>query len=65
MSGEVLLRTVSVSTLWSCLESVALQSSLAVVSCSAPNGEAGLDAARGRVPAGCLTKASRTFGSAS
>ena len=63
--GWVLLRTTSGSAPWLCLESGVLQSSHAVVSCSAPNDETAQDAARGRVPAGCLTKASHTFGTAS
>ena len=64
MCEWVLLRTTSGSVLWLCLESGALQSSHMVVSCSAPDGKAGQDVARGRVPAGYLTKASCTFGTA-
>ena len=65
MCGWVLLRTKSGSALWLCLESVPLQGSRAVMSCSAPDGKAGRAAARGRVPAGCVTKASCTSGTAS
>lgn len=65
MCGWVLLRTMSGSALWLCLESLPLQSSRTVMSRSAPDGEAGRDVARGRVPTGCLTKASCTFGTAS
>ncbi|KAJ7398673.1 hypothetical protein BTVI_122997 [Pitangus sulphuratus] len=60
----VLPRTMNRSALWLHLETGTLQSGCIVMLWSSPDEEAGLDMARGRVPAGDLTKASWTFGTA-